>query len=168
MEKTHWKKLDNPDYLGAYAFQPGEKKVLEIASVGTNMVFNPSGQKKEECTVVKFKNVGVKPLILNTTNAKTISKIHNSAYIEDWVGKMITVYVARVKAFGDVVDAVRIEAKVPDLERFICTDCGKDVCGAGGKSAKEVASIGEQEYGRILCIACMKVEKKRMDSRVEE
>lgn len=26
MEKTHWKKYTNPDYLGAYAFQPGEEK----------------------------------------------------------------------------------------------------------------------------------------------
>lgn len=25
MSKTHWKKLTNPDYLGAYAFDPGEE-----------------------------------------------------------------------------------------------------------------------------------------------
>ncbi len=168
MEKTHWKKLDNPDYLGAYAFQPGEKKVLEIVSVGTDMVYSPTGNKKEECTVVRFKNQGVQPLILNKVNAKMISKIHGSSYIEDWAGKLITLYVKKEKVFGSIEDVVRVESRVPTLERFICGDCGKDVCGAGGKSAKEVAGIGEQEYGRILCIACMKAEKKKMDSRVEE
>ena len=35
------------------------------------MVTGPDG-KKEECTVVHFAEKEIKPLILNTTNAKTI------------------------------------------------------------------------------------------------
>ena len=42
-EKTHWKKLNNPDYLGSYAFQPGEEKTVTIKEVKREMVFNPSG-----------------------------------------------------------------------------------------------------------------------------
>ena len=72
--KTHWKKLNNPDYLGSYAFQPGEEKTLTIKEVKRELVYNPSGSGKEECTVVYFQE-DVKPLILNATNAKTITKV---------------------------------------------------------------------------------------------
>ena len=33
MSETHWKKLTNPEYLGAYAFRPGEEKIVTIESV---------------------------------------------------------------------------------------------------------------------------------------
>ena len=79
MEKTHWKKWNNPDYLGAYAFQPGEEKTLTIKEVKREMVFNPSGSGKEECTVAYFEE-DVKPLILNATNCKTITKVNKAAY----------------------------------------------------------------------------------------
>ena len=38
MELTHWKKLNNPDYLGAYAFQPGEEIIATIGSVGRETI----------------------------------------------------------------------------------------------------------------------------------
>ena len=47
MDKTHWKKLENPDYLGAYALQPGQDLTLQIKSVGQEEVYNPSNNKKE-------------------------------------------------------------------------------------------------------------------------
>ena len=28
MDKTHWKKLENPDYLGAYALQPNQDLIV--------------------------------------------------------------------------------------------------------------------------------------------
>ena len=71
MEKTHWKKYTNPDYLGAYAFQPGEEKTVTIKEVKRELVFNPSGSGKEECTVAFFVE-DVKPLILNKTNCKAM------------------------------------------------------------------------------------------------
>jgi hypothetical protein len=33
---------------------------------------------------------GYKPMILNRTNAKTISKLLGSSYVEDWSGKRVT------------------------------------------------------------------------------
>lgn len=94
MEKTHWKKYNNPDYLGAYAFQPGEEKTVTIKEVKREMVFNPSGSGKEECTVAHFVE-DVKPLILNVTNCKTISKVWGTPYIEDWAGRKITLKVKK-------------------------------------------------------------------------
>lgn len=73
-DKTHWKKLTNPDYLGSYAFQPGEEKTVTIKEVKRELVFNPSASGKEECTVAYFVE-DIKPMILNTTNCKTIAKV---------------------------------------------------------------------------------------------
>jgi hypothetical protein len=97
--KTHWKKLHNPDYIGAYAFQPGEEKVLTIASVTQEDVKNKDG-KSDTVMTVRFKEKDVKPLICNVTNAKAIEKVAGSGYIEDWTGVPIQLYVTEVSAFG--------------------------------------------------------------------
>jgi len=35
---THWKTLTNPDYIGAYDFQPKEERTLTIKSVANEIV----------------------------------------------------------------------------------------------------------------------------------
>lgn len=66
--KTHWKKLTHPDYLGAYALNPGEERTLTIKSVASELVVGTDG-KKEECIVARFTE-DEKPMILNKTNMK--------------------------------------------------------------------------------------------------
>lgn len=112
--KTHWKKLTNPDYLGAYDFQPNEERIVKILSVAREVITGPDG-KKEECTVAKLANS--KPMILNKTNCKTISKAYGTPYIEDWVNISIKIYVAKVKAFGDVVDALRVQCEKVEVKK---------------------------------------------------
>ncbi len=46
MSKTHWKKLTNPNYLGAYDFDIGEKRTLTIAKTVREMVTGPGGKKR--------------------------------------------------------------------------------------------------------------------------
>lgn len=117
--KTHWKKLTHPDYLGAYELLDGSANGKEltvvIQQVKREQVVGADG-KKEECTVCYLH--GQKPMILNATNQKTMTKIFKSPYIEDWSGKRMTLYVAKVKAFGDTVDALRVRDKAPELEQF--------------------------------------------------
>lgn len=161
-EKTHWKKLENPDYLGAYALQPGQDLIVQIRSVGQEEVYNPTNNKKEVCTVAHFMDRSVKPMILNVTNCKTITKIYDTPYIEDWTGKYISVYIAKVKAFGETVEALRIRQKVPTVEKIFCRDCGEEIVGISGKTAREIADIAARNCGRELCIKCMKKEKERM------
>ena len=116
--KTHWKKLTNPDYLGAYDFQPNEQRELTIAHVERKQIIGADG-KKEECTICHFVE-RCKPMILNVTNAKTIEKVAGSPYVEDWQGSKIYVIVQRVKAFGDTVDALRIKPeKVKDKRTWL-------------------------------------------------
>ena len=108
---THWKQLKNPDYIGAYALQPGEELILTIKSSAVEQVANTDG-KKQDCLVIHFMEP-VKPMILNTTNAKVISKVHQTPYMEHWVGKQIQIYARRIRAFGEDVDALRIRDFAP-------------------------------------------------------
>ena len=99
MEKTHWKKLSHPLYIGAYELMTGETNKelpVKIESVKREMVQGPDG-KKEECTIMTIPPH--KPMILNATNQKTLTKAIGSPYIEDWAGKMVVLYVAKVRAF---------------------------------------------------------------------
>ena len=113
--KTHWKKLTNPDYIGAYYLDEGMDLTVTIDKVVRENVTGSDG-KATECTVAYLK--GTKPFILNSTNCKTISKVVGSSYIEEWAGKQITIYVASVRAFGETVDALRVrptKPKMPEL-----------------------------------------------------
>lgn len=106
--KTHWKRLINPDYIGAYALNPDEDLTVTIDYVQREQIVGADG-KKEECTVAHLK--GHKPLILNSTNSKSIHKLYGP-YIEDWSGKQITLYASTTKAFGDIVECLRIRPNV--------------------------------------------------------
>lgn len=156
-EKTHWKKLTNPDYLGAYAFQPGEEKTLTIKEVKRELVYNPSGSGKEECTVAYFVEP-VKPLILNVTNCKTITKVWGTPYIEDWGGLRITLKVKKISAFGEMVDAVRVANERPAEETIICEACGKPIAAAAGRTVQQIIAATKNKCGKALCLECARKE----------
>ena len=149
---THWKKLTNPDYLGAYALEPGQDLVVTIKSVGNETVVGTDG-KKETCMVMHFVEA-VKPMVLNATNSKTITKLFKTPYIEYWSGRKIQVYVESVKAFGEVVDALRIRPFLPVEKELVCADCGKTIEGFGKSSAEVVAKHTLSKYGKMLCSEC--------------
>ena len=163
---THWKRLTNPNYLGAYAFEQGEEKTGTIDYVKSESVMNADG-KSEECIVAHFKEKDLKPLILNKTNCKTITKLYATPYIENWAGKKITLCVKQVKAFGDVTDAVRVKnkvnaEKVPDIK---CEACGKTIKGMGQYGPEFVANKNRERYGKCLCIECGKKAQAELDAK---
>lgn len=106
---THWKKLTNPNYVGSHDFQPGQEISVTIKSVAKELVKGADG-KEEHCIVAKLEGAQ-KPLILNKTNCKVITHNLGTPYIEKWGGGKITLYVAKVKAFGEMVDAIRVKRK---------------------------------------------------------
>lgn len=160
MGLTHWKKLDNPDYIGAYAFQPGEEKIVTIKQVRREVVTGAEG-KKEECTVVHFVEPE-KPLILNATNGKAIQKVAGSGYIEEWAGVRIILKVETVKAFGDIVDAVRVSKKKPPAKPAapVCHDCHQAISAYGKQSAAEFAEYTKSVFGVSVCYACGQKRKE--------
>ena len=158
-ELTHWKKLHNPDYLGAYALEPGQELIATIKTVGKEMVSGPDG-KKEECTVVHFVERDIKPLILNVTNAKIIQKVYKTPYIEEWQGRKIQIYIEKVKAFGELVEALRIRPSIPKQTEAIpdkpiaCADCGAEITAFGKMNAKQMAEYTYSKYGKSVCSGC--------------
>lgn len=125
MSKTHFKKLRNPNYLGAWDLMDENGQttnaVLTILETKKELVFDGKGGN-EECVVLYFSES--KPMVMNATNLKTISKVLDSPFIEDWSGKKIEITVKKVKAFGEVHDALRIVNAKPnevklDVSEFI-------------------------------------------------
>ncbi|MBN3757171.1 hypothetical protein G3N95_29810 [Paraburkholderia sp. Tr-20389] len=131
--KTHWKRLINPDYIGAYALNPDEDMTVTIDYVRREQIVGADG-KKEEATVAHLK--GHKPLILNVTNSKSIAKLYGP-YIEEWSGKEITLYASMTKAFGDVVECLRIRPNVAKKRKPPIT---------ADRLKRAIASIIAQQY----------------------
>ncbi len=158
---THWKKLYNPDYLGAYSLEPGNDLIVTIASVRKEMIVGAEG-KKEECMVMRFREKGVKPMVINATNAKAITKLLKTPYIEQWAGCRIQLYAAEVRAFGDTVEALRVRPFLPklsDAEPIACAECSQIVDGYGKMTAAQMAEYTRRSYGKVLCAECATAAK---------
>ena len=155
--KTHWKKLRNPDYLGAYSFDeaPDGKtldKILTIKSVANETVTGPEGS--ETCMVMRWAEQE-KPLIVNATNAKQIQKLLKTPYIEEWAGHKIQLFATQVKAFGEMTEAVRVRPYLPKAhEAPKCSDCQAEILATGTRTAAWVAEYTRGKYGRPLCAEC--------------
>ena len=162
--KTHWKKMVNLDYLGTYALEEGQDLTLVIDYVRKENVTGNNG-RNEQCMVAHFKG-DVKPMILNRTNAKTITKVTGSPYIEDWASKAITLYADTTRFGGDIVECLRVRPYAPKQtnpdrgaqrqasSELICEDCGAQIMAAYGKTANGVAEQTKQKFGRRLCAEC--------------
>ena len=166
MSLTHWKKLTNPNYLGAYSIENGKDLVLTIDHVCQENVVGPDG-KKEDCTVCYFSNAD-KPMILNSTNAKMIQKLSGTPYIEQWKGFTIQVGVEKVKAFGDVVEALRVRKYLPKAATIKCEKCGKIIFSSNNMSPEQLAGYTKQKYGMASCANCaMALSQKQIDEKQE-
>ena len=114
-------------------------------------------------------------MILNATNGKAIQKIAGSGYIEQWEGVRITLKVEAVKAFGDIVDAVRVSRKKPPQQVkpsvVLCADCHQAIGGYGKQNAQEFAAYTQRCFGVPVCYACgqkRKAEKGAETAKQED
>lgn len=114
--KTHFKKLKNTDYLGSWDLidASGQTKNITatIKEIKKQMVHDGKGGQSE-CIVLFFNEY--KPMIMNATNLKVTAKVMASNYIEDWIGKKIEIGTEKVKAFGEMHDALRVAKISLDL-----------------------------------------------------
>lgn len=152
---THWKKLTNPNYLGAYSLDDGKDIVLTIREVKMEPVIGSDG-KREDCAVCYWQE-NEKPMIMNTTNLKMVAKLSGSPYIEKWPGTRVKIGTEKVRAFGTVTDALRIrDEKVTAASEkpIACEDCGQVIQPAFGMTASQWAAYSKEKMGRCLCESC--------------
>ena len=111
-ELHHWKKFTDPRFIGSHDFQPNQELKVVFESVSNEMIelFNGTKNETKSCIVARFKGAK-KPLLLNNTNCKIIERNLSTPFVEQWAGKSIILYVVKVRAFGSVVDAVRVKSE---------------------------------------------------------
>jgi hypothetical protein len=164
-EKTHWKNLTNPNYLGGYSIPEGQDIIVTIDYVRREEITGTNGKKEFE-VVAHLKN-GVLPFILNKTNMKTIQKLYGSPYIEDWSGRAVQIYFDPTVKFGrETLGGLRIRPFVPKQEKIplVCEDCGGAIVGTETFAAEKIAAHAYEKYGKALCISCAKAEKARLEA----
>lgn len=111
-KKTHWKKLYNYDYLGAYSFDEGKDKILTIKEVRKETVTGENGRKDTLPVLYWLENE--KPMVLNKTNSNTITNVVGSPYVEDWTRQKIQLYVdTQIKFKGGIVEGIRVRPYRP-------------------------------------------------------
>ena len=166
MPETHWKKWVDTNYLGSWNITNG-KLVLQIASVKKERIFNQNKNAEESCVVAYFTDANYKPMILNKTNCKTLQKLTGSPYVENW-NVPVEIKAEKVKAFGELVDALRISKTAPqktaqtptapppraESEQLKCEDCAGTITEYGGYKPEQIALSTKGKYGKSLCWEC--------------
>ena len=153
----HWKKLINPDYLGAYSLDPGQDMILTIKTVQREMITGTGG-KKEECPVCHWQE-DQKPMIFNVINMKTIAKMYGSD-TDGWIGKRVQIYATTTKFGSDTVECLRIRKDPPEESKIACEECGQFIQPAFNMSAAQLAAYTKKKYGKQLCAECAKEKKE--------
>jgi len=106
---SHWKTLFDSRFLGSWDLDEIKNKeiAVTIEDVIKEDVFNVQENDKHSVPVLKFRGAK-KGMALNKTNAQRLEKLYGPD-IENWKGKKIILCVERIKAFGDLTDAVRVK-----------------------------------------------------------
>ena len=154
----------SPEYLGAWDLEelPNKEIILTIEKIVDEKVV-ANGQS-EICTVIHWKEKDVKKMITNITNKKTLCKLYKTKDTEKLKGKAVLIGVEKVKAFGDIHDALRIRPRVPQVQSGAapkCENCKKDIDAFGGMTPEQLAAYTKQQYGKALCSECATAEKNK-------
>lgn len=112
MSKTHWKNLANYDYLGAYSLEGITNEITVTINAIKKERVTALGGKTDDCIIAFFNEeevsgVVVKPMVINKTNCQTLEDMYGP-YIEEWVGKTITIFTTTTKFQRDTVPCLRI------------------------------------------------------------
>jgi hypothetical protein len=146
-----------PGYLGSWDLLelPNKEVTLTIDKIVDEEVV--ADGRKEICTVIHWKEKDYLPMIINITNKKAIAKLYNTKDTEKLKGKAVIIGIEKVKAFGDIHDALRIRKRIPPKKTAVlpkCEQCGKDINGFGNMTPEQMASYTALKYGKPLCSEC--------------
>ena len=155
------------EYMGAEDIEPGTEPVLTIKALYNAKITLARGKEQHDVIVFYEESVPgsinqVRPLVVNSTNRKTLRKLYGGVSADSLIGKKIRIYLepnVRDPSTGDKVDGIRIRPKVPLAPReepIICEECGKPIQGVGNYKPEDVAQINKNRFGKVICAACSK------------
>ena len=162
MSEHHWRNEFKSNFLGSHLMLGDKDIILTIKDVRPEDLMTTDGSSKHGLVV--YWQEDQLPMVLNKTNAKQIAKLLNENDYTKWPGHRIQIYVDhKVKAFGDIVDGLRIRNILPEETKIPCEVCGQMIAPAFNMSATQLAAYTKKKYGKCLCAECAK-EKKEAES----
>ncbi|MES2397917.1 MAG: hypothetical protein V4549_18035 [Bacteroidota bacterium] len=117
MEKVHWKKNIDPNWIGCYVLPEGKDIVVKILSVTFDTALKVAGKAKKSHVAIFDKNPYFdKPMLLNATNCKRLTARTGSPYPQDWSNIEVTLCQEMDKCVTGGQDwGLRIKAEIPKL-----------------------------------------------------
>jgi hypothetical protein len=156
-----FRKFMDKSFLGSWDVPDNGDLILTIDHVSRDDVQNEKGHEKK--MALHFKEAGYKPMICNTTNAKAISKAHNSTKVEDWENKKISIYKATISAFGQTQECLRVRDYAPKSDELFCEVCGElitdQVYEGKNYKAKAIANNALTKFNKKMCFDCYMLAK---------
>ena len=111
---TDWRSLMDKTYLGSYELPEGKDIVVVIDHCEGAKIKGTTGEEKK--APILFFQGKKKPMVLNSTNSKTIAKLYGR-HIESWAGKPIAIYATQTLAFGETVECIRVRPTAPPMPK---------------------------------------------------
>lgn len=168
-------------FLAVEDFTAGSEPILTIKEIGFGECVLDQG-RREEHDVIFFAEKSVpglpqvRPMLVNSTNRKTLMAVYGDLSAEVLMGKRIRLYVdPHVRAVGGgYTSGIRIRKLVPPapepvhpvqtnpVPHVVCQDCGAPIIAAGDVPAEQVLSNGRQWFGADLCADC---QTRRINSQ---
>lgn len=106
------------EYLGAPDLK-GQDVTLTISRIQIEDLETKEGKERkgiayfaETDAAAQRDGTKAKRLVLNKTNAKTISKLYGPE-TDGWAGRRVTLFPTTCQSFGETVDCIRIRPSVP-------------------------------------------------------
>jgi len=123
-KQTHYRKVFKSDHLGVADLEEflekGSPLIFTVSHVNQEMNAKVAG-KKINANIAYFEE-SIKPLVLNATNSKTMSKLTGSSFVENWGNLTIQLYIDRdARLMGEVVGGVRVSPKVVRTQKPVIT-----------------------------------------------
>ena len=117
---TNYRNVYKTDHLGSLdleeMIESGKVLIFTISEVKQLFGEKVAG-RKIDANIAFFKE-GIKPLVLNSTNAKVLKNLSKSSHIENWTGLRIELYVdPTVTMKGEVVGGVRIRERIIETKQ---------------------------------------------------
>lgn len=153
------------EYMGAEDLEPNTEPVLTIKALYNGFITLARGKERHDVIAFVEETIPgminqVRPLVVNSTNRKTLRKLYKATSADALVGKKIRLYLehnVRDPSSGDKVDGIRIRPTIPENKKpepIKCADCGNVITAVGNYSAEDIARINQGRYGRCICANC--------------